>query len=208
MWVRNYIEENLRFARNSSLRYSVVCRLDNVCWLFLQHSLLFRPFVAAFYRGGVAAWFELGHVVSAIYYYVFNLDLEPSCIGWPDRYEHGTISWSTLNFINEFIIVGVYASPKVPSTELDTFISQLNENTVGIRTILIGDFNTKHELVAKILEPLKNLVIKSDISKVTTLGGTTIDLVLSNTEVTCGVYLSMTSYHEPVWCWIASGKEW
>jgi len=104
-------------------------------------------------------------------------------------------------------IVGIYASPKVSSKFLDSFISQQNQLSIGIRTILIGDFNKKPELVAKIVEPLKNLVIKSDISKATTLGGTTIDLVLSNTEVTCGVYVSMTSYHEPLWCWIPSGQE-
>jgi len=123
-----------------------------------------------------------------------------SCLNTRLDDTRGTISISRLR-LDDIIIVGLYVSPKVSSAVFATFVDEQNQQHWVPRQFLIGDFNNTPQIIKTLLEPLQNLTVKSDISKPTTSAGTTIDLVLSNTDVNLWCLHVMTSYHEPLWCW-------
>jgi hypothetical protein len=110
--------------------------------------------------------------------------------------------------IHDTLFAAIYANPKSSTKEFMELFKYLH-HIPKKHTVVIGDFNRNNlhpEQIHRIQKCTVTHLKLRNKSHITTVNGTSIDWILSDIKLSCGVYTSMLSYHEPIWARIAFSK--
>ncbi|VDN22144.1 unnamed protein product [Gongylonema pulchrum] len=107
---------------------------------------------------------------------------------------------ATLIKLHNVLIAGVYASPGVTIANIRSFLARCSEEEG--RKLILGDFN--HNITEtgnpRFKEMMQEFGLKIwNVNVPTTNANSTLDLIISNFDISHGMYISLTSFHEPIW---------